>query len=119
MSGINKFELSATTAGGLPNLDQIGFAGNGLSETSCGTVTHVDGYDASKHIALYPNPSSAGFNLYLPESSKVRIMNVQGLLMEELEGRGQLYFGENYTSGIYLVEVNVHDQSKMFKVTKN
>lgn len=118
-AGVNKFVLSSTTVGGLPNLDQIGFAGNGLSKAGCGIVARVDGYDASQDIAVFPNPSNAGFNLHLPESSKVKITNLQGIVVEELEGIGQLYFGEGYAAGIYLVEVSVQNQSRIFKVSKN
>lgn len=117
--GVNKFKLSATAAVGLPNLDQIGFVGTGLSEVVCETVTNMEDDDASIHIALYPNPSIAGFNLYVPENSKIIVTNLQGIIQDEFKGAGQKYFGENYATGIYLVEVHFKNQSKIFKVSKN
>lgn len=118
VSGTNKFELSSMSALGLPNLDQIGFAGAGLSQTNCGTVTTVDGYDASQQIALYPNPSNAGFNLDLRELSDIKIMNTQGMVVEEASNTQSLYFGESYPAGLYLVEIKGSKDLKVLKVTK-
>lgn len=83
------------------------------------TVTQVDDHAVFEQIALYPNPSSTGFNLWLPHMAKAKVMNAQGIVLEEFESSGQLHFGENYATGIYLVEVNIHHQTKVFKASKN
>lgn len=81
-------------------------------------ITQVDQDDAIEHLALYPNPSNTGFNIYLPENARVKILNQQGMLMEEFEHSGQLYFGESYASGIYHVEVSFQNKSKIFRLSK-
>jgi hypothetical protein len=82
------------------------------------TVTHVDDYDASNGIALYPNPSNSGFYLQLPELSKVKVMNIQGVTLEEMEGTGELYFGDKYASGIYLVEISTGNRTVIKRASK-
>ncbi len=117
-AGSNIVILSATTATGLANIDQIGLVNAGLSLGNCGIVTGMEEGETSTEILLFPNPSINQFNLQLPEKSDVKVMNVQGVAMESAKDIRGLQFGEEYAAGVYFVQVTTNGTTEVIRVVK-
>lgn len=117
-AGSNIVILSATTASGLANIDQIGLVNAGLSLGNCGIVTGMEEGKTANQILLFPNPSINQFNLQLPEKSDVKVMNVQGVTMESAKDIHNLQFGEEYAAGVYFVQVTTNGTTEVLRVVK-
>lgn len=117
-AGSNSVKLVATTADGLANIDRIGFVSSGLSLGTCGVITGIETGEKEKKIQLFPNPSNTQFNLQLQERADVRVMNMHGVLIEEVKDVKGLQFGEEYAAGIYMLHINNNGTSKVIRIVK-
>lgn len=117
-AGSNTVILSATTASGLANIDQIGLVNADLSLGNCGIVTGVEEGEGANEILLFPNPSINQFNLQLPEKSDVKVTTMQGVLIESAKDIRGLQFGEGYAAGVYFVQVTTNGATKAIRVVK-
>ena len=76
--------------------------------------------------AVMPNPTSGYFTVRIRSLSDapitMKVFNSLGMVMEQrnnLLARSQVYFGERYSSGLYLMEVTQGTEKIIFKLIKN
>lgn len=76
-------------------------------------------------LSVYPNPSTNGFVLDMKESDlknvQAKVYSLTGQLITEQKITQILtqFYCENWTSGVYLVNVNANGKLKTFKLIKN
>lgn len=116
--GNNSLILAATTAGGLANIDQIGLVSPGLTRGDCGIILGVDEENSIGKIRLFPNPSTKEFNLVLSERSDVKVMDLQGVILEYVNQVENYQFGSNYAAGMYVVQVTSLGTTNVYRVVK-
>ncbi len=83
-------------------------------------------FDILKNITVYPNPSSAVFNIVLPEElfetfSTVEVYDAKGLLVYSAKmeaGSVEIDLG-NEADGLYFMILKGHDKSFHYLLTKN
>ena len=118
VKGNNSLILKATTAPGLSNIDQIDFITAGLSLGNCRIITGLDEEKDRLSISLFPNPSNKDFNLILPDVADVKVMNMQGVTIDQVNQVKDYQFGESYVSGIYLIQISSNGSIQNYKVVK-
>jgi hypothetical protein len=84
-------------------------------------VSHNTGL--TLQATVFPNPSSSSFDLWLQKgsgtSSTVTVTTADGKLLYQATGqRAHFIFGENFTTGLYLVTVKQGGETKTIKVVK-
>lgn len=117
LKGPNNISLSATTAEGLANIDQIGYVSSGLSRGAC-VVTDISDLQATTPATLYPNPSKEAFTFEAQEPVHITLFGPKGEIVLNQEHVQQLKFGENLPKGIYLLKVSSTTETKTFKIEK-
>jgi len=117
MPGNNILELVANTAEGLANIDQLGLISSGLSEGSC-VVTSIKSIDESFGAEVFPNPSSSNFELTTSELSDIVIFNSLGVEIQQEKNVSHFIFGDNFPSGLYVVQITSGHTKSVLKVVK-
>ncbi|MBC7388220.1 MAG: T9SS type A sorting domain-containing protein [Opitutaceae bacterium] len=118
LQGNNVLELKSTTAVGLSNIDQINYVSAGISAGICPPVLSLNEEVFSHATLLYPNPSTKGFNLQLPDVSEVQVYNMQGVLIDDLGTLNFSQFGDNYNAGVYFVHVKTQSSAIVHRIVK-
>lgn len=138
--GLNKIEITATTAGGLANLDYFTIHDSSVTNASCtdcngdflGTATLDDcgvcsggstgitpndscvitsvNSEISNSIYLFPNPTNDFINI--SESSTWQLVNINGSLLSK--GEGEIIDLTNIPSGVYVITIGI----KHYRVIK-
>lgn len=118
VKGNNLMILKATSASGLPNIDQFSFNEEGLNKGNCNTYTVVKSLE--NNLRISPNPSNTSF--YLKEQiypSYITIYNLFGIVVEKKIIEGELIFGSKYPNGVYIVEIENIKGKSFVKITKH
>lgn len=83
-------------------------------------------FNLFEYVILYPNPSNDFFNIYLPQgiqrSGKITIYNNLGQEISNKEIQSELDLNiniNNYSNGIYFLNLSIGDQNKTMKFIKN
>ncbi|MBC7391527.1 MAG: T9SS type A sorting domain-containing protein [Opitutaceae bacterium] len=118
LKGNNDLILSATTASGLANIDQIGYLTAGLSVGNCGGITGLTDDKNFGSVNLFPNPSSKEFNIMLTELSDIKVIDMQGIIIEHASQVSSYEFGTGYPSGVYTVQVLGKGNTQIYKIIK-
>ncbi len=75
-------------------------------------------------IQVYPNPTANEFTLipgsFINEKVSIRVTDVMGRIVYQAEGTGkqQYRFGNNFTSGVYLVQVILAGKKQSIRLVK-
>lgn len=117
MPGNNIIELIANTTEGLANIDQLGLISSGLSEGSC-VVTSITSVDETFGAEVFPNPSSLNFTLTTSEVSDIVIYNSLGTEIQKEKQVSSLTFGDDFPSGLYVVQITSGHTKSVLKVVK-
>ncbi len=101
---------------------------NGCSGSATIHVSAAKPYASHKtgltlQATVFPNPSSSSFDLWLQKgsgtSSTVTVTTADGKLLYQATGQqAHFIFGENFTTGLYLVTVKQGGATKTIKVVK-
>lgn len=85
------------------------------NEASCTTsVPEEKSFDFS----LYPNPSETSFTIQAKGTFSVKVISLEGKLIDSFEGKSTLSFGSNLAAGCYFVQVYSRDLSETRKIIK-
>lgn len=111
--------------------DQFGFAFdsrtsvdyiNVTSLSACGVpITTIDN---AENISMYPNPTTGDLSLDLgriPTEANIQILSIHGKVLTSIHTENEQYFTlslKEYTSGIYLVTVQMEESTTTLKVIK-
>jgi hypothetical protein len=136
--------VTVTATGGTPPYTGTGSFTDVPAGTRTYTVTDANACTASKTITLsiaarpvaastqqkeltvvvYPNPSSSSFDIWLQnttnENTIVTVCTADGKTMYKAEGKLQQHyvFGENFSSGLYIVKITQGKVIKTLRVIK-
>lgn len=69
-------------------------------------------------IEVYPNPSTNSFMVTCSENFTAEIFNLEGKLMEVMNGKGIVEIGDTLSPGTYSIKISQNNNSKHFKVVK-
>jgi uncharacterized protein (TIGR02145 family) len=102
-----------------------------LTHTACPTGTKnnpivftKDKNDINFNVTLFPNPTTTGFNLKVfsaeTKTASIKIMDVQGRLIKTLYALPQqtISFGNDFKSGVYMLEVSDGLNKKSIRAVK-
>ncbi|MFL5764780.1 MAG: T9SS type A sorting domain-containing protein [Bacteroidia bacterium] len=81
-------------------------------------TTDIADVNAEEELPVYPNPSASGFNMELKTLSMITIYDYTGRLIETHNMAGVLKFGEDFTAGIYFVNVITGTKTQTIKIVK-
>ena len=109
-------------------LEGIVVGPTGCTLPFAGTISKkstVSPEQAAMKIQVYPNPSESEFTLMLPGNTinkqvSVTVMDITGRVIQQSAGSGKLQykFGNNFTPGVYIVEVDRGTDKARIKVVK-
>ena len=102
--------VTATTAGGLANIDKVSFS-SGVTDAQCGLITAI-GTSSLETITVYPSPTSG--MLYLKSNEEVSWKLFNQLGQEIQQGTSTQLDLSNEVKGLYLLQV----AGQLFKVVK-
>jgi pectate lyase len=111
--GITSIRLTAYTAEGLANIDQIGYVSTGISAGSC-SITSIEASGTEQPVSIYPNPSRGGFLVNLAKAVNIQVFDMEGRLQEEHKNVSKMELGEHLKPGIYFLKTD----SKVYKLIK-
>jgi DNA-binding beta-propeller fold protein YncE len=105
--------------------DKLGKCG----EDPCGLIARSGGIVIDEELVtgmmvkVFPNPSSSYFTLQVlsdkNEAVEIRVMDMQGRKIYSKRGlQGSYSFGNDFVSGMYIVEVVQGDRKQVLKMTK-
>ncbi len=99
-------------------------ANSTTDETNFSVSSNVGFVDNFQELGfqLYPNPSQGNFNLDMGNKSGVElnIYDAQGTLIEKINnGSGLITIGENYKTGVYIIQLNDNGILASEKIMKN
>lgn len=83
-------------------------------------------FNEGLHVIAYPNPFNENFNFDVTSSSNsiinVDVYNMLGVKVEsitiESKHSNEIYFGDNYSSGVYVVVVKQDNLTQNFRIVK-
>lgn len=104
VQGNNMVTLSATTAEGLANIDQIGYVSSSLSAGTC-VVTGIKDESSDRAGWVYPNPSSGGFHVREAGDFSYQVLTLDGQEMEAGTGNYNAIVGEDLPPGFYILKI--------------
>lgn len=108
--GYNEITVTATTEGGLANIDNISFS-DGVANAQCGIITAIRANN-EEALTAYPTPTSGVLYLNTKEDVSWKLYNQIGQQVQEGTSTQLDLSGE--AKGWYLLKVN----DLMFKVVK-
>lgn len=109
--GYNEIVVTATTAGGLANIDRVSFS-NGVTDAQCGLITAI-ATGTRETITAYPTPTSGMLYLNTNEEVSWKLYNQIGQQVQE--GKSTELDLSRETKGLYLLKVN----EQIFRVVKD
>jgi hypothetical protein len=109
--------------GGSAFVDSCGICAGGttgrapvLNKSQCET-TDMTSLSNTHQLNIYPNPSEGNFSIDSAVLSySVSVYDHSGKLIEVLENIKS--FGDDYSSGLYIVKITTNQQSQIFKLIK-
>lgn len=117
LKGQNTLVLSPITASGLPNLDQIGYVGPGLSKGSC-VVTDLQEETAAPSLRVFPNPSTSAFTIEGAGSFQYTLSDISGKRIEAGSGEFHSEMGHGLSTGIYTLKLQTGTSTLFYKLMK-
>lgn len=77
-------------------------------------VTSLEDAEQIQEVSIYPNPSKSNFNVVLPSVSDIKLVNVEGTIVEEHKNVSNVTFGDNLKAGLYFIKTS----NRVYKVVK-
>jgi len=71
------------------------------------------------NVSVYPNPSAAQFTIYQKGIFSYTVKDLLGRILEIGRGVDKLTFGQRFVKGVYLLQVESSNKTKVFKLVKN
>lgn len=115
--GNNMIKLSATTAGGLANIDLIYFYSAGLGKGEC-VVTDVNAKDLTHSFLVFPNPFDQEINIQGNGAFEYELYNISGDLILSGSGNDKISLANELPKGVYTIKIFMGDVSKTVKLEK-
>jgi len=102
-------------------IDSVKYNGSApdLGPYEFGTIT-TDLEEATLMSAygFYPNPFLSGITLKVPLAFNYTVSDLEGKVVEQGKGEGELTIGENYQPGLYLIKIESAQGGKTIKASK-
>lgn len=109
--------LNAANGNGNTSGDQIYTTSLAVDEASLG----IGDLSMAEQVSIYPNPVGTTLNLQLPESGKIRIVDMLGNEVMDVKDlpKNRSIDVSTLTKGIYFVQVMIGNEVASFKMLKN
>ncbi|MFN8437951.1 MAG: T9SS type A sorting domain-containing protein [Cytophagales bacterium] len=116
-AGNNTVDLSATTAEGLANIDQIIYVSAGISKGAC-VVTDLNSQLEQNGIELYPNPFKDELIITSKEIVHYEIVDYQGKIINSGSLNSKLVIGHELSKGVYVLKITKGEKVLQQKIVK-
>ena len=84
-------------------------------------VSYFDGVCeelVSLNVSVYPNPSNSDFNIVCENMTRVRVFNVMGAMISDVQVSGSKHIVSGLESGIYFINIETKDGNVTRKVVR-
>lgn len=81
-------------------------------------TTAITDEEESALSFISPNPSNTLFKLSSTSASSVKVLNVNGVIVDSFDTEQNAQFGQTYQAGVYFVHVLTNGKSKVYKLIK-
>ncbi|MFN8438647.1 MAG: GDSL-type esterase/lipase family protein [Cytophagales bacterium] len=116
-AGNNTVDLSAITAEGLANIDQIIYVSAGISKGAC-VVTDLNSQLEQSGIEIFPNPFTNTFTINNLEDYYFELKDAQNRLIEKGFVHTNTELGNSLKNGIYFLTIKNKFITKTLKIVK-
>jgi hypothetical protein len=87
---------------------------------SCILPTSIEGIEKHSEFSVYPNPTSASFNLKFEMPGRMEVYAANGSLIEknEFTESSHIEIGQYYAAGVYYIKTFSNGTSEVIKLVK-
>lgn len=95
-----------------------GFLDRNITDTLCNPVTGVQQeYSSTDKIMVYPNPASESIRLKGIQTASLTLLDFQGrTLKQQTLNDSEKFSLQEFTPGLYLLQVNTGSENQIFKI---
>jgi len=95
-----------------------GFLDRNITDTLCNPVTGVQQeYSSTDKIMVYPNPASESIRLKGIQTASLTLLDLQGrTLKQQTIHESEKFSLQEFTPGLYLLQVNTGSENQIFKI---